>query len=85
MTNQEASIIIGNIPIDGTDDCYSITEYQEAKAMAIEALKQKPKGNWIETEDDLCRIIETCSICGYGSIPIGDRKFCPNCGADMRG
>lgn len=38
MTNKEAQTIIGNLPIYG-DDCYSITEYQEAKAMAIKALE----------------------------------------------
>ena len=44
MTREEAQIIIGNIPIYG-DDCYTISEYQEAKAMAIEALSQpKQKG-----------------------------------------
>ncbi|MDO5574411.1 MAG: hypothetical protein Q4G60_10605 [bacterium] len=43
MTNEEASIIVGNIPII-PDDCYSIEEYQQAKAMAIGALeKQIPK------------------------------------------
>lgn len=40
MTNEEASIIIGNIPING-DECYSIPEYQQAKARAIEALEQQ--------------------------------------------
>ena len=42
MTSKEAQIIIGNIPIkpEALDDCYSIAEYQEAKAMAIEALGQ---------------------------------------------
>jgi len=39
MTTEEASVIIGNIPIEG-DDCYTIAEYQEAKAMAIKALEQ---------------------------------------------
>ena len=38
MTNEEASIIIGNIPING-DECYSIPEYQQAKAKAIKALE----------------------------------------------
>lgn len=41
MTREEASIIIGNIPVYG-DECYSIAEYQEAKAMAIKALEQEP-------------------------------------------
>lgn len=39
MTREEAIIILGNIPIDGKDKCYSIAEYQEAKTMAIDALK----------------------------------------------
>ena len=45
MTNEEAQIIIGNIPIkpEVLDDCYDITEYQEAKAMAIKALEQTDK------------------------------------------
>ena len=38
MTREEASIIIGNIPING-DECYTISEYQQAKAMAIKALE----------------------------------------------
>lgn len=44
MTNEEAQIVIGNIPLhpEVLDDCYSITEYQEAKAMAIKALEQEP-------------------------------------------
>lgn len=43
MTLEEAQIIIGNIPIkpEVLDDCYSVTEYQEAKTMAIEALEQQ--------------------------------------------
>ena len=39
MTREEAIIILGNIPINGKDKCYSIAEYQEAKTMAIDALK----------------------------------------------
>lgn len=39
MTIEKASVIIGNIPIEG-DDCYTIAEYQEAKTMAINALEQ---------------------------------------------
>ena len=41
MTREEASIIVGNIPING-DGCYSIPEYQQAKAIAIEVLEQQP-------------------------------------------
>lgn len=53
MTIEEASVIIGNIPING-DGCYSISEYQQAKAMAIQSLEAWEKlrteimaiGNW---------------------------------------
>ena len=48
MTREEASIIIGNIPIV-PDECYTVTEYQEAKGMAIEALKE-PSGELISHE-----------------------------------
>ena len=41
MTNEKASVIIGNIPVYG-DECYSIAEYQDAKTMAIKALEQEP-------------------------------------------
>ena len=56
MTKEKAQIIIGNIPIDPEvlDDCYDITEYQEAKAMAIEALAQESI-TWIVGNDN-CQI-----------------------------
>lgn len=38
MTREGAIIILGNMPIAG-DECYSISQYQEAKTMAIEALQ----------------------------------------------
>lgn len=44
MTNSEASIIIGILPVYGMesqDDCYTIAEYQEAKAIAIKELGKK--------------------------------------------
>ena len=52
MTNEEAQIIIGNIPIkpEVLDDCYDITEYQEAKTMAIQALAQT---RWIPVSERL--------------------------------
>lgn len=38
MTLEEAAVIIGNIPINEGDVCYSIAEYQEAKTIAVQAL-----------------------------------------------
>ena len=49
MTNKEASIIIGNIPVY-PDDCYSVAEYQWAKSMAIKALEQQPCEDCISRE-----------------------------------
>lgn len=40
MKKNEASVIIGNIPVNGKDGCYSITEYQEAKTVAVQALEE---------------------------------------------
>lgn len=50
MTREEAAIIVGNIPIDGSDQCYSIPEYQEAKTMAIEALTAQPCNDYVSRE-----------------------------------
>ena len=56
MTKEKAQIVIGNIPIkpEVLDDCYDITEYQEAKAMAIEALAQDSI-TWIVGKDN-CQV-----------------------------
>lgn len=53
MTREEASIIIGNIPING-DGRYSISEYQQAKARAIEALEQKLCEDVVKKDCDKC-------------------------------
>ena len=65
MTNKDASVIIGNIPIEG-DDCYTIAEYQEAKAMAIKALKQQPSEDCISRQAVLDYI--------YNNLGLGDEE-----------
>ena len=54
--------------------------------MAIEALSERPKGEWEEYTDceGKTRTI-TCSECGWEEHSWLDTNFCPNCGADMRG
>lgn len=59
----------------------------EALNMAIKALEQEPKtGHWICDRANV-----RCSHCGrgykdfYGKASIASYKYCPNCGADMRG
>lgn len=86
MTREKASVIIGNIPIEG-DNCYTIAEYQEAKAMAIQALEQQPKiGYWITSGEYYTGAYESinyvnCSCCHVDSLEEGN--YCPNCGAKM--
>lgn len=41
MTNNEAFIILGNIPIPVDDECYDICQYQEAKAIALDAVSKQ--------------------------------------------
>lgn len=50
MTIEETIIIIGNLPVNG-DECYDITQYQEAKAMAIQALGTLQKIIDLDTYD----------------------------------
>lgn len=49
MTNKEAVVILGNLSVNG-DECYTISEYQQAKAKAIDALMQ---GEWIPVSERL--------------------------------
>lgn len=59
MTNEKASVIIGNIPIEG-DDCYTIAEYQEAKARANKALEAQPSEDCISRQAVLDYAKDTC-------------------------
>ena len=54
MKKNEASVIIGNIPFNGKDGCYSITEYQEAKTVAVQALEEVQQYRAIGTLEE-CR------------------------------
>lgn len=62
---------------------YRMKEYKtRALDMAIKALSAEPKkGKWI---NDIRYSWWTCSECNYHDGNKTD-KFCPNCGADMRG
>lgn len=62
--------------------------YEETYKMAIEALRDKPKGEWILECDggNECDNLYKCSMCGieYGCEEYDKPNFCPNCGTDMR-
>lgn len=72
MTNEEAIIILGNIPIkpEYLDDDYSIPEYQEAKALAIQALKDVYTDTETELDKKLKEIDKEIKRCKH------DAEYC---------
>ena len=98
MTKEEAIDLLDNLIGMVTDNQDS--DYDEALKMAIDALKERPKGKWVYEKINCYTDRTYCSECGshapfeyvtddhYGIHAHGEiRKtnFCPNCGADMRG
>lgn len=62
-----------------------LTEIDEASAADVRPVV---RGYWefpifmdSDTNDPRCK----CSVCGSIETPLARHKFCPNCGADMRG
>lgn len=69
-------------------DCKSKHPTKDALYMAIEALKNRPTGHWIEHEwaeerDGFLTSDYECSNC-HDWLPINP-DYCPSCGAYMRG
>lgn len=83
MTRDEAVMIIGNLT--DADNEYNVTDVQNAKTMAIEALNQQKAGYWIKVNDDVNKIhYKECSCCSVKisfNLPFLD--YCPKCGAKM--
>ena len=46
-------------------------------------VRENVKGKWLKKKGSLWTLA-TCSVCGELSVE-GDKPFCPNCGAEMRG
>ena len=88
MTNKEAIILLREIKEKFTGNCTIDTLVPisrcdiQAIDLAIKALEEKLKGKWIYV---CCYGDEfpQCSVCG--EINDVKTKFCPDCGADMRG
>ena len=95
MTREEIEIIeaIESMGYDRT--AYPREKVSAVISMAIEALKDRPQGEWIEATGMMPPEFHGhhyCSECGnFANMepPFGNRedlsKFCPKCGADMRG
>ena len=88
MKKNEASVIIGNIPVNGKDGCYSITEYQEAKTVAVQAIEEIQQYRAIGTLEECRAAVEKQTAKkpdyegdGYsdGHL-VYDTWICPCCG-----
>ena len=77
MTKEEAIYLLRNTAWLAS----SLEPVEEAVDMAIEALKERPKGKWIDEGDPLTL---RCSKCDYRVARYNNTNYCPNCGADMR-
>lgn len=82
MTNKEAKEKIFYQWQDFLEHNIDYAGISEAYKMAISALEQEPKtGHWIDTDEGFSPC--ECSECK--SVEFKRSKYCPNCGADMRG
>ena len=82
MTEREAFNIVGNIPIPTDDENYDIFQYQEAKAIALDALeKQIPK------KPNKCFGFATsvfiCPTCGRKQPIMYEQYYCKECGQKL--
>ena len=87
MTKQEARAYI--IRHCNPDYPKGETEWERAINMAIKALSDRPKGEWIWQLADNGWVDHICSVCGYTEntdihVSLG-WKYCPNCGAKLEG
>ena len=65
-----------------------LSERTRFKRMVLDAptIEERKKGEWINiTNDESLDEEYECSVCGYELFYSNPTKFCPNCGADMRG
>ena len=87
MTREEAIQILSTRDAHGVL-CGYTSGVTEALDMAVEALRDKPRGEWLLECDgeDECDNLYKCSMCGAecGCEEYDKPNFCPNCGTDMR-
>ena len=99
MTENEAFYIIGNIPILSDYENYDICQYQEAKAIALEALEKIQQYKALGTVEEL-RIAKEKQIpkkpemekytkrelyfCPICGTEVTDCTYCPHCGQKIK-
>ena len=94
MTESEAFYIIGNISVPTDDENYSICQYQEAKAVALEALEKIQQYKALGTVEELRiakekqipkkpskdKYVPTLDFCPICGTEVTDCQYCPQCG-----
>ena len=84
MTKEEARKVLQELWRNERAD-YCSLEVREAIDRAIRELK-RPSGHWIKTiGENGVTSAARCSECGFGDNRYMLFRYCPNCGADMRG
>ena len=90
MTNEKAIEMLEYIRQTGNGESeYKNNAQAIAINMAIKALSDRPKGEWIWQLANNGWVDHICSVCGYTEntdihVSLG-WKYCPNCGAEMKG
>ena len=99
MKENEASVLIGNISVNGKDGCYSIAEYQEAKTVAVQALEEIQQYRAIGTLEECRAAVEKQKpkkpvmdgYCCFESYECptchhdisNEQKYCDKCGQKL--
>lgn len=83
MTPKEVYVNLKNYDFDVMNYPLGATEAEVCK----EALRKQiySQGNWIQIDETKCKCSECNVITLIAMYPRGQKNFCPNCGADMRG
>lgn len=85
MTNKEAIKELEEIGDNLIDDfTFAKGSYFEALDRAINALEERPTGEWVHDKKSLWDIAK-CSLCKETIIGYRDSNYCPKCGAKMKG
>lgn len=63
----------------------STYETMELDCVQTADVRENVRGEWTDFSMSIKGVpTEACGVCGEWSLGMG-KKFCPNCGADMRG
>ena len=67
-------------------EAYAV-KWREEITKALEDYIKQSEGEWVKVKSKFCDLIthQKCSNCGWTETLTDNHKFCPNCGAKMKG